>query len=852
MESQILREKFIKFFKDREHRVFESSSLIPENDPTLLFTVAGMVQFKPMFAGLVDFDFKRATSIQKCLRVVDLEEVGISPFHDTFFEMLGNFSFNDYFQLEAIKWGWEFLTDELKIDKDKLYVTVHKDDGEAYRIWKDIIKIPVERIIKMDDRTNFWGPAGGTGACGPSTEIFYDFGKELENKKPCSIENDCKRYVEIWNIVFPQFNQDSSGNRTLLKNKGVDTGMGLERLAAVMQNKKSIFETDLFMPIINKLVEKYNLDYEKYRKEINSISDHIRALTFSISDGVIPENEGRGYVIRRVLRRAVRFGFKMGIEKPFLYDLTSEVVKIMKIQYPYLEQTVDKVKNIIKSEEERFLKTIGQGMQLYNDYKKNLKGNIVDGKTLFLLYDTFGFPVDLIRQMAEEDNLLIDQNGFEQLLEEARERSRKDKVFTDSDKKDFVVFEDDVSKFVGYETLENESYILRYRDLGDSLYELLMKETPFYAESGGQIADTGTVFSDRFEFEVLNCFKSPLGNMLIGKKIAGEFEKGKIYRQKVDMKRRYLIQRNHTATHILHSVLRKVLGEHVRQEGSFVSYDRFRFDFLHFKPLTDEEKELIENSVNEIISQNLQVEKRILPYEQAIKEGALAFFNEKYDREVRVVSIQNVSKELCGGTHVEKTGEIGLFRIVKEESIATGIRRIEALTSLYALKSYQELKDKIEMLVLKHRIKDVDELEKRFEKIIEENNRLKKENEKYLNYEINVITERLISEGKKINDNLFVFGFLEGYTIDILKKIMDNIKSKEKQVYGTLLSKDGDKLNYIVFSSNTDTDAKKVIEKINRLLKGKGGGRKDLASGSSVCKEFEKEMLENLKKIVLE
>ncbi|MEJ5307586.1 MAG: alanine--tRNA ligase [candidate division WOR-3 bacterium] len=852
MESQILREKFIKFFKDREHRVFESSSLIPENDPTLLFTVAGMVQFKPMFAGLVDFDFKRATSIQKCLRVVDLEEVGISPFHDTFFEMLGNFSFNDYFQLEAIKWGWEFLTDELKIDKDKLYVTVHKDDSEAYRIWKDIIKIPVERIIKMDDRTNFWGPAGGTGACGPSTEIFYDFGKELENKHPCSIENDCKRYVEIWNIVFPQFNQDSSGNRTLLKNKGVDTGMGLERLAAVMQDKKSIFETDLFMPIINTLFEKYNLDYEKYKKEINSIADHIRALTFSISDGVIPENEGRGYVIRRVLRRAVRFGFKMGIEKPFLYDLTSEVVKIMKTQYPYLLQTVDKVKNIIKSEEERFLRTIGQGMQLYNDYKKNLKGSTVDGKTLFLLYDTFGFPVDLIKQMAEEDNLEIDQNGFEKLLDEARERSRKDKVFTDSDKKDFVVFEDDVSKFVGYETLENESYILRYRDLGDSLYELLMKETPFYAESGGQIADTGTVFSDQFEFEVLNCVRSPLGNMLIGKKIAGEFEKGKTYRQKVDMKRRYLIQRNHTATHILHSVLRKVLGEHVKQEGSFVSFDRFRFDFLHFKPLTDEEKELIENSVNEIISQNIPVEKRILPYEEAIKEGALAFFNEKYDREVRVVSIKNVSKELCGGTHVERTGEIGLFRIVKEESVATGIRRIEALTSLYALKSYQELVDRIEMFILKHKIKDFDELEKRFEKIVEENNRLKKENENYLNYEINIITDRLISEGKKNGDNLFVFGLLEGYTIDILKKIMDNIKSKEKKVFGTILSKDQEKINYIVFSSNTDIDSKKIIERINQILKGKGGGRKDLASGSSVFKEFDEKMLENLKKIILE
>lgn len=852
MKSQMLRENFIKFFKDREHRVFPSSSLIPEQDPTLLFTVAGMVQFKPMFAGLVDFDFKRATSIQKCLRVVDLEEVGISPFHDTFFEMLGNFSFNDYFQLEAIKWAWEFLTEELNIEKEKLYVTVHKDDAESYRIWKDIIKLPVEKIFKMDDRTNFWGPAGGTGACGPSTEIFYDFGKDLENRNPCSIENDCKRYVEIWNIVFPQFNQDSSGNRTLLKNKGVDTGMGLERLAALMQNKKSIFETDLFMPIIEKLEEKYDLDYEKYKKEINSIADHIRALTFSISDGVIPENEGRGYVIRRVLRRGVRFGFKMGIEKPFLYDLVSEVVRIMKVQYPYLIDSADKVKNIIKSEEERFLKTIGQGIQLYTEYKKRMKGNVVDGKTLFLLYDTFGFPLDLIKQMAYEDNLEIDEKGFEYLLDEARKRSRKDKVFAGSNKKDFVIFYDEVSKFVGYEKLENESYILRYRELEDSFYEILMKETPFYAESGGQVGDTGLIFSENLEFEVYNSYRSPVGNMLVGKKIYGEFEKGKIYKQKVDLKRRYLIQRNHTATHILHSVLRKVVGEHVRQEGSFVSFDRFRFDFLHFKPLTDREKELIESSVNEIITQNLSVDKKVVPYEDALKEGALAFFNEKYGKKVRVVTIKNVSKELCGGTHVEKTGEIGLFRILKEESVATGIRRIEAVTSLYALKSYKELAERIDNLLLKHKMKDIEEFEKRFDKILEENTLLRRENEKYFSYEMNEITNRLIKESKIYKDGRFVFGFFEGYTIDILKKIMDNIKSKEEKVFGVLFSKYSEKVNYIVFSSNMDVDAKNMIAKINKILKGKGGGKKELASGSASLKDFDKKLIESIREKILE
>ncbi|MDI6700427.1 MAG: alanine--tRNA ligase [bacterium] len=852
MKSQMLRENFIKFFKDREHRVFPSSSLIPEQDPTLLFTVAGMVQFKPMFAGLVDFDFKRATSIQKCLRVVDLEEVGISPFHDTFFEMLGNFSFNDYFQLEAIKWAWEFLTEELNIEKEKLYVTVHKDDAESYRIWKDIIKLPVEKIFKMDDRTNFWGPAGGTGACGPSTEIFYDFGKDLENRNPCSIENDCKRYVEIWNIVFPQFNQDSSGNRTLLKNKGVDTGMGLERLSAVLQDKKTIFHTDLFMPIIEKLSNGYNLDYEKYRKEMNSIADHIRALTFSISDGVIPENEGRGYVIRRVLRRAVRFGFKMGIEKPFLYKLVSDVLTIMKSQYPYLLQTVDKVKNIVKSEEERFLKTIGQGIQLYEDYKKDLKGNVVDGKTLFLLYDTFGFPIDLIKQMAFEDNLEVDEKGFESLLHEARERSRRDKIFVESEKKDFVVFDDDISIFVGYEKLENESYILRYRQMDGELYELLMKETPFYAESGGQVADTGIIYSEDFEFEVLNCYKSPLGNMLVGKKISGKFEKGKMYKQKVDLKRRYLIQRNHSATHILHSVLRKVLGEHVRQEGSYVSFDRFRFDFLHFKSLTSEERELIENTVNEIICDNLLVEKRILSYEDAIKEGALAFFNEKYDKEVRVVTIENVSKELCGGTHVERTGEIGLFRILKEESVATGIRRIEGVTSLYALKSYKEINDRIEKLLIKHRMKDIEEFERRFEKIVHENNILRKDNEKFLLLEVNNISDELIKKGKRSQEELFIFGFLEGYTIDILKKIMDNIKNKEKKVFGALISKNKDKIHYITFSSNTDFDSRVILEKVNSILKGKGGGRKELSSGSSSSLNFDKKLISEIKEKILE
>ncbi len=852
MKSQLLREKFIKFFKDREHMVFSSSSLIPEQDPTLLFTVAGMVQFKPMFAGLVDFDFKRATSIQKCLRVVDLEEVGNSPFHDTFFEMLGNFSFNDYFQNESIKWAWEFLTGELKIDKKMLYVTVHKDDKNAYNIWKDTIHLNPERIIIMDDKTNFWGPAGGTGACGPSTEIFYDFGEELEDRKPCNIQNECKRYVEIWNIVFPQFNQDLNGNRTPLKNKGVDTGMGLERLAALMQNKKSIFHTDLFMPIIDELSFKYNLDYDKYKKETNSIADHIRALTFAISDGVIPENEGRGYVVRRILRRGVRFGFKIGIEKPFLYDLVHKVVDIMKDAYPYLIQTSDKVRSIIKSEEERFLKTIGIGMKLYDDYKTRIKDGMIDKETLFLLYDTYGFPFDLIQQMASEDGLNVDKEGFEQLLESARQRSRKETIFIDSEKKEFTVFEDDVSTFVGYDKVENESYILRFREIEDSIFEVLLKETPFYAESGGQVADTGVIEGEGFLFEVLNCVKSPMGNLLIGKKIYGDFKKDVLYKQKIDLRRRKLVQRNHTATHILHSALKKILGEHVRQEGSFVSFDRFRFDFLHYKQLSTEEIEFIENAVNEIINENIPVYKEFMPYEKAMKENVVALFNEKYGRIVRVVSIPGVSKELCGGTHVEKTGEIGIFKILKEESVATGIRRVECQTSIYALKSLNEKVDVIENLMLEYKVKNLDELERKFAKIVEMNSTLKKENEKYIKERIEQITEEIIGKGKLINDQLFVYNLFYGYSVDNLKRIMDNIKSREKKVFGVLFSKDNDKLNYIVFSNNTEFDAKKIIEKINSEFNGKGGGRKDFSSGTSVMKNIDENFILSLKDRLVE
>lgn len=834
MKSAQIRKTFIDYFEKKGHRVFPSASLIPDKDPTLLFTVAGMVQFKPMFEGLVNFDFKSAASVQKCLRVNDLEEVGTSPFHDTFFEMLGNFSFNDYFQKGAIEFAWEFLTAHMGLDPERLYITVHSDDSNAYDIWKDEIGLDRSRIIRLGDKTNFWGPAGGTGACGPSSEIFYDFGKQLEDRQPCTIENDCMRYREIWNLVFPQFNQDSEGTRHPLKNRGVDTGMGLERLAAAMQDKYSIYETDLFAPIIDEFLSMYDVDRALNKNKLNSIADHIRALTFAIADGVIPENEGRGYVIRRILRRAVRLAYRMGIEEPFLYKMSSAVINIMDVQYPYLQSQAMKVSAVIKSEEERFLTNIGQGISLYNQYIESHNGKELDAGIIFKLYDTFGFPPDLTAQMAYEDNLTPDIEGFKVLLEEAREQSRKYSAFNAGDSAQWNVVREDVSMFTGYDEHQCKAEVLMHREREGKL-EIIFSKTPFYAMSGGQVGDTGRATgSNGAVINIEDTQKSDLGNVMIGSVEKGKFDPHDIYMLEIDMMRRMLTERNHTATHILHSALRKTLGEHVHQEGSYVGPDKLRFDFTHFAQINEEELASIERRVNEIIFSSAPLNTDIMDYDEAVKNGAMALFTEKYESHVRVVTVPGFSRELCGGTHVANTAEIGMFKIIAESSIAAGIRRIEAVTSRAM---YEKAADAFTLLnsvksVLN--VKSDSELEKRIIQLADENRTMNKQIRMYNKANTGNVLQDIINKVKEYNGVHYIAVILNESSVKQaqLRELMDSLKSRYNRINGFIGAGGKDSINVIVFSSNTSFDANKGIGDIIGLAGGKGGGRRDMAMGS--------------------
>lgn len=834
MKSTEIRKIFLNYFEKRGHRIFGSASLVPENDPTLLFTVAGMVQFKPMFAGLVNFDFKSAASVQKCLRVGDLEEVGKSPFHDTFFEMLGNFSFNDYFQREAIAYAWEFLTDKMDLDKNRLYITVHKDDKRAFEIWKDDIGIGTDRIIRMGDDTNFWGPAGGTGACGPSSEIFYDFGNGLEDVSPCTIENDCMRYREIWNLVFPQFNQDSEGTRHPLKNRGIDTGMGMERLAAALQNKQTIYETDLFAPIIDEFLSMYDVDRVANNNALNSIADHIRALTFAIADGVIPENDGRGYVIRRILRRAVRLAYRMGIEEPFLYKLSSSVVNIMNDAYPYLESQSMKVSSVIKSEEERFLSNIGQGISLYNQYIEKHSSDTLDAQIIFKLYDTFGFPPDLTAQMAYEDNLTPDIKGFENLLEQAREQSRQNSAFNAGQATEWNVVKEDVSKFTGYDKHKDNARVLMHREREDKL-EIIFNKTPFYAMSGGQVGDRGIATGSRGTvIDIEDTIKSDLGNIMIGTVSKGIFDPDDTYELEIDMMRRQLTERNHTATHMLHAALRSVLGEHVHQEGSYVGPDKMRFDFTHFASISDEELAAIEEKVNDIIFQSVDMHMEIMDYDEAVKRGAMALFTEKYDKQVRVVSIENFSTELCGGTHVHNTSEIGIFRITGESSIAAGIRRIEAVTSRAMYESASKAFSMIDSIKSILNVRNDDELERKIIQLVDENKSINKQLKEFNKASTGNILDHVLEQVKAFEQSHYIALILDEGNVkqQQLRELMDELKSRYKSISGFIGVHDKNKINIILFSSNTPFNANKGIKAITAITGGKGGGRPDMAMGS--------------------
>ncbi len=719
MKHSEIRRSFLEFFKSKDHKIFPSSLLVPYNDPSLLFTSAGMVQFKPFWAGEVKPEYPRAASIQKCLRASDIDNVGRTISHETFFEMLGNFSFGDYFKKEAIEWAWEYLTDVIGLKKERLWVTVHHDDDEAYNIWLSLGLEP-SKIVRLGDKTNFWGPAGGTGACGPSSEIFYDFGREFACPEGCEgPQCDCERYMEIWNLVFPQYDQKKDGTRKPLKNRGIDTGMGLERFAMVLQEKKSIFETDLFEPIKNALLGMTSLDSLSHIVYIRTAIDHVRALTFAISEGVIPSNEERGYVLRRILRRALGMLYQVGIKKPILFRLVPVVVDIMKEAYPELVEREDTVVLVVKSEEERFLKTLDRGMKIFVDYFK--KGNI-DEMHVFKLYDTYGFPFDLIKVLLRERGKAFNEQGFYKLLKEQRIRS---KIRTDFKTNEWKIVKEVDQRFVGYENFRVETEVIRYTRDGDNGF-LVLRETPFYAESGGQIGDSGIVKGNGFSFQVEDSFYIGKLRVLKGK-WEGEIGNDMRVIAEVNVDRRKEIARAHTATHLLQAALRKVVGEFVRQEGSYVGVGRLRFDFTSLKPLSQMEIEKVEEMINRVVRKAWNIETIVTTLEKARQEGALAFFNEVYGDSVRMVSIGDFSKELCGGTHLSNTGEIGVFKIIKEESASAGIRRIDAYTGERA---FRYLKEKIKLLEhLRQRLNITEDLiERKIDTLYSELKNMKDEN----------------------------------------------------------------------------------------------------------------------------
>ena len=702
MNSTEIRKAFLDFFVEKKHRVIASSSLIPHGDPTLLLTTAGMVQVKPYFLGLAVPPAPRLASCQKCFRTTDVDSVGDSK-HLTFFEMLGNFSVGDYFKQDAIKWGWEFITGRLKLPAEKLWVTVFLDDDEAYNIWKGI-GVPENRIVRLGEKENFWGPAGISGPCGPCSEIHYDFGKKTGCGKPgCDPSCSCSRFSEIWNLVFMQFNQDTDGSRTLLPKPNIDTGMGLERIVAVCNGSPTVYETDLFAPLLGKVCSIASVSEGKDEatdRMIKVIAEHSRGVTFLIADGLLPSNEGRGYVLRRILRRACFLGRKLGLKEPFMGEMAGAVIEKMGPVYPELVTNRKLVLDVIRNEEERFNDTLDAGINLCEKAIADARAQNLDclmNEDVFKFWDTYGFPLELSVEIAQEHGLSVDRAGFEAEMEKQREKARATHRFGGG-KGEQDLFAQlgptlQVTEFVGYEELAAKAKVLQVVDARSASYIerakegseviLILDRTPFYGEMGGQVGDTGSIISGSGEFRADNSVAFAGGGIAVSGRISrGTIAKGDSVDASVDAERRRDIARNHTATHILQAALRKVLGSHVAQRGSLVNPERLRFDFTHLSPISSEELKQVQSLVNSVVRQDLPVTTAVCSYDQAISQGATAIFEEKYGDTVRLVKIgsQGLSSELCGGTHVKATGEIGYFLITSEASVGTGLRRIEAVT----------------------------------------------------------------------------------------------------------------------------------------------------------------------------
>lgn len=843
-----IRALFIEFFRSKDHMIEPSAPLVPIGDDSLLWINSGVATLKKYFDGRVVPDNPRIVLAQKSIRTNDIENVGFTARHHTFFEMLGNFSIGEYFKEEAIELAWEFLTSSewIGFDEDLLYVTVHPEDTDAYQLWRNNIGLSEERIIRIEG--NFWDI--GEGPCGPNSEVFYDRGAEYEFDTAAEEmypggENE--RFLEIWNLVFSEFNHNQDGSYTSLPKKNIDTGMGLERMASVMQNVPTNFDTDLFTPILAKIEE---VSGKKYNENgatdaaFRVISDHIRTVSFSVADGALPSNEGRGYVLRRLLRRAVRFSKELDINEAFMYKLVDTVADIMSEFYPNVRERGQFISDIVKKEEKRFLATLDEGIRIYEGMRDAVKdgSGVISGRDAFKLYDTYGFPYELTKEYAADDGLSVDEEGFREEMEAQRDRARKARKAGESMQIQSEILSDftEPSEFTGYTTtVDDAELLLIVKDNerltsydGDGYVELIFSRTPFYAEAGGQVADTGTITRDGVTLEVEAVYNAPNNqNVHVAKVISGVAATGEYYTLEVNAGSRRFITKNHTATHLMHQALRDTIGEHANQAGSLVEKERLRFDFSHLEPLTHDEIKSIETKVNDKIFEGLDVTIAEMPFDEAKAKGAMALFGEKYGNRVRVVDIDAYSVELCGGIHVASTSEIGLFKIVSETGIGAGVRRIEAVTSKYAKAYYEEKAEQLSSIADTLKVKE-ENIDKRIVGLLEENSSLKEDNQKL---------KRDLREGRISEIEVCDIGGIPLISQEVsvadpkeLRAVMDDIKSKNQDAVIALGAVNDGKVSLVVTVPEPLTDrfrAGDIMKGMAEQVDGKGGGRPDMAQG---------------------
>lgn len=874
MNSADIRKTFLEFFFSKKHEILRSSSLIPKHDPTLLFTNAGMVQFKSVFLGEEKRLHSRAVSCQKCLRAggkhSDLENVGHTARHHTFFEMLGNFSFGDYFKREAIVFAWELLTERFKLPEDKLWVSVYEEDDEAEKLWHETTGISTNRIIRLGAKDNFW-QMGDTGPCGPCSEIIIDQGEHTGcGADNCAVGCDCDRFLELWNLVFMQYNRDESGKLSPLPKPSIDTGMGLERLTAVLQNKTNNFDTDLFSPIISRIASETHVAYGKNDSDDTSIrvlADHIRAVLFLISDGLMPSNEGRGYVLRRIIRRASRYAKLLGVHEPVLYKLLPAVEDSMGHVYPEIIEEGKRAAKVLRFEEERFSRTLEQGMKIMDDVisaakKSGLK--LVPGDEVFKLYDTYGFPIDLARDIASDNNLSIDEQGFHREMEMQREKARASWVGEEeavSSVYKELAAEIKKTEFVGYETLHSDSVvesmlkdnkIIKQASMGDTV-EVFLDKTPFYGESGGQTGDTGEMTSEGFRAKVIDTKKifEGLHSHIVQIK-EGKLKVWDRVSCSVDEQKRKAVMRNHTATHLLQSALRSVVGEHVKQAGSLVDPEKLRFDFTHFFSLTGDEIREIENIVNQKILDNIRVDISVSDIKTAIASGATALFGEKYGETVRVIQVPGFSAELCGGTHCAATGDIGIFVIVSEGSVASGIRRIEAITGSTALEYLRDRENSLKKIA---ELLKSDKPVERIGRLLADMKEMEKEIDKFKGRAASESSSALAGKARDIDGIKVIASRIDGMDKQDIRALADNLKEKLGScvlVLASVKDKDAVLLAMVTNDLTERIKAGNVLKKVSAFAGGRGGGRPEMAEGGTKNIEKLDSALEKVYDIITE